>query len=855
MNSANRHLKTLLKPTLALSFLLFLAACGGGGGGGAGSEVPAPIPNPDLSTRNFAPAPVGARWFYQNVDASTSATLAVTNRVTRTRAVEGGTASVLQSSDPQEAEILLLEDSTGVRQYPGSNADPLTVAAGPLQLLRSPLRVGDSFVTLDRNVGAVIDFDGDRLVDAASIRAETQVVGLETIDTPAGRLVDCLHTRVTGVVTVQSSVLKRAITVNSITDEWRAPGVGLVRSENSVSSEGVSSKNSQMITAYGVGNTRSESMAPTATAAGLSSGLPLGPGSSVDIAFSEAMDTRTLQTALTVLDAAGQVVAGNVSVTERGLKFVPSNAWQSGNYTAKLSTAAQDLVGNALAAAQQWSFVIDTTAPTLTSTSPIAGAVDVPLATAIILNFSEALDPSSVNTGSISVQAGGLPPSLIQLAVSGAQVTVTLERPLARGSMVRIDIGNVRDLAGNVAAYQSLSFSTDPGRFGAAQRLRPSAQDLKVGEFVATGDFNADGRIDLVASTTNYNSGWVYGLQLFYQQADGSLADGVPFSVPSSCAVTGLVAGDLNGDGRQDLLVNRASCGLDLYLQNPAGQLQFDSNIPSPSSIGTVVRLADMNGDGRLDIVTFGADNAVVQVWRNNAGTWQISDSVLVDVTNAGNLDLAVGDLNGDGRPDIAVAAQSLADFSAAALLYQGADGHLGAPVMLKVTDQNETATNVAIGDVNGDGRADLLLSFHASGLALFSQGSGGQLGPMQRLGDGGSPLLLADINGDGRLDVLMGGPFTDGFVTRLQASDGSLTAEAGYPARFKGFSAYTGVLALGDVNGDGRPDVIFADEVFVQRPVPVMSQSLKPRVGLASGWSSRIRASVSAALAAQGRR
>lgn len=846
-NSESTQFLRLKKASLALALALGLGACGGGGGGGA--PDPGPAPGADLSSRNFMPTTVGARWIYQSSEGSAL----ITTRQTGTRVLDGITGVVQQSSDPDEGETVLLADSSGVRQLPGNNANALAAAGGPLKILRYPLRLGDRHVVVDKNLGAVMDFDGDGVPDAVTARAESVMLALETIDTLAGRLADCLHTRTTAVMTVQSSRLKRAIVVTTVSDDWLAPGIGPVRNETTATSEGTSDTSSRLIRAYGVGSLRSENIAPTASAAALSSGQPLGAGAVLDIAFSEAMDSSSLAGALTVLDASGQPVAGKLTVAERSLKFEPKSPWLSGKYSAKLSTAAQDLVGNGLAAAQEWRFELDATAPTLLNSSPIAGAVDVPLASAIVLNFSEPVDPATVNTDSIRIEANGLLTGQAKLALSGAQLTITLDRPLPRGSLVTINFDQVKDSAGNPVATRGLNFTTDPGRFGAAQPLKPATLDVKVGDHVVAGDFNGDGRVDIAASSNSLSSNWSYGVQLFYQQADGSLAEGVLLSPPSACAVTGLVAGDLNGDGRQDLLVNRASCGLDIYRQTPAGQLQFDSNIPSLASIGTVVRLADMNGDGRLDIVTFGANNAVVQVWLNQGGAWQLNDSVPVAVAIGGNLDLAIGDLNGDGRPDIAVTAQSLANFSSAALLYQGADGHLGASTLIKPTDQHETAMNVAIGDLNGDGRADLVLSFRVNGLALFAQDSSGRLGPMQRLGEGGSPLLLADLNGDGRLDVLMGGIATTSFVTRLQTSDGNLAAEASYPAKFKGFSAYTGVLALGDVNGDGRPDVIFSDEVFVQRPVPLMSQSLKPGASLAGGWSQRVRAGVGAALAAQG--
>ncbi|MBB4843291.1 hypothetical protein HNP55_001810 [Paucibacter oligotrophus] len=833
--------------------LVSLVACGGGGGGGGGGSTPEPaLPaNPDLSARNYLPTTPGARWIYQASDS----TALVINRITGSRSVAGGTGAIMQSTDPKEGETVLLEDKDGVRQFPGNNADPLSLAGGPIQLLRYPLRVGDSFLTLDKNIGAVIDFDGDGVLDAISIRAETQVIGLESIDTPAGRLADCLHTRTSGTVTVQSSILKRAIVVNSVTDDWRAPGVGQVRSETTVSSEGVTQKSNQTVTAYGVGSLRSEYMAPSATAPGLGTGQPLGPGASVDIAFSEAMDSSTLATALTVLDAKGQAVAGSITVGERSIKFLPSSPWQSGTYVAKLGTQAQDVVGNALAAAQQWSFSVDATAPTLLASSPIEGAVDVPLASAIALTFSEPVDPASANTDNIRVYATSAHQALSDLTVSGAQITLRLAKPLPRGSKVSVEFSQLKDLAGNALAYQRLSFTADPGRFGPALRLTPSAAMTKVGEYVAAGDLNGDGRIDVVASTRNFDTAWRYGVEVFYQQVDGSLAKGVPIHLNGNCEIAGLAIGDVSADGRPDLVVNRGNCGLAILTQSALGTLQMDSTIENPALAGAAVKLADMNGDGRLDIVSVGGADNLLLVWLNNAGTWVLNDSVSVPVRYTGGLDLVVGDLNGDSRADVAVFGASLESFVAAVLFYQGADAHLAAPVLLRPGGLNETAQSLAIGDINGDGRADLVLYFRASGLAFMHQGSNGLLGEAQPMGDGSQPLLLADINGDGRLDMVMGGLFTDAITTRLQASDGSFTAAASYPAKFKGFSAYSGVLAVGDVNGDGRPDVIFADEVFLQRPVPLMAEAVKPGPGIAATLTQGIRAIVRAAVAAQTKR
>jgi len=605
MASENSYARIMHPRSAALLVSLVLAACGGGGGGGGGGATPQSL---DLSARRYLPLQVGHRWIYED----SSLTRPVTVRITGTRTVGGVSGFVQQSDDPEDEETVLVEDAQGVREFPGQDASPLTEAVGPVQLLRYPLRVGDTHVVADKQLNALMDFDLDGRADDVNLRADAVVVGLEAQDTPAGRVADCLHLRTTAVVRVRLAATGQTVTVTTTGDDWFAPGVGRVRSEATTRGDGLTpSTVTQRVVAYALGSLRSESVAPTASAPALPAGTVLGRNAVIRIDFSEDMDVATLAAALQVTDNTGRVVAGSMSVADRGLQFSPAAGWTSGDYVARLAASAQDRVGNALAMAQSWNFGVDATAPALVSSSPVEGTIDVALASSIVLRISEPVDPASVNAG---------PSGFVQAPSVTADATV-----------------------------------------GAATRAR-----------------------------------------------------------------------------------------------------------------------------------------------------------------------LAVGDLNGDGRPDIVVSSDNLPGFAAAALLLQAGDGGFGAPQWL-FTGGNESAGNLAIGDIDGDGRADLV-GAPAQGLTVFAQRSDGQLAAPRRLSTDPFPSapVLADVNGDGRLDILAAAGAFD-FELRLQQADGTLAAPAVYPDSFRGAGLDPATVAVTDVNGDGRADVLIGGHLFLQREVPLMAQSVQP--------------------------
>jgi hypothetical protein len=177
---------------------------------------------------------------------------------------------------------------------------------------------------------------------------------------------------------------------------------------------------------------------------------------------------------------------------------------------------------------------------------------------------------------------------------------------------------------------------------------------------MATGDVTGDGRDDLVAYALGHSTDNVTVLE---QDPLGGFGPGSLADLGENSTPNGVAVGDVTGDGLADVVVtyggNRPTSMVAVFAQDGTGGLAAPVAYPS-HDIPTAVRIADMDGDGRQDVVvvhpgwvTFGI---YVQTTR---GTLAPEERYpLPNVDRVFDDYLAVGDLNGDGRPDVAVAAQ-----------------------------------------------------------------------------------------------------------------------------------------------------------------------------------------------------
>jgi VCBS repeat protein/centrosomal CEP192-like protein len=320
---------------------------------------------------------------------------------------------------------------------------------------------------------------------------------------------------------------------------------------------------------------------------------------------------------------------------------------------------------------------------------------------------------------------------------------------------------------------------------------------------VATEDFNGDGKLDLVVTNSGSND-----ISVFLGKGDGTFQASVNY--PAGTSPDSVAVGDFNGDAKLDLAVaNHGSNDVSVFLGKGDGTFQAAVNYPAGTNPSSVA-VGDFNGDGKLDlaVANFGSLNVSVLLG-NGDGTFQTA----VDYGAGSNpSSVAVGDFNGDGKLDLAVANANSGGFGNGngSILLGNGDGTFQATVNYNA---GTNPSSVAVGDFNGDGKLDLALAnadifnFGVGGISILLGNGDGTFKTAVDYGAGSNPssVTVADFNGDGKLDLAATNGTSVGIL--LGNGDGTFQPPVDYAAGSSPSS-----LAVGDFNGDGRLDIAVAD-------------------------------------------
>ena len=322
-------------------------------------------------------------------------------------------------------------------------------------------------------------------------------------------------------------------------------------------------------------------------------------------------------------------------------------------------------------------------------------------------------------------------------------------------------------------------------------------------------------------------------------------ATAVPYYSGGNGANAAAVA-DVNGDGKFDVVVSNwcsdANCtsgDVGVLLGNGDGTFQAAAHYSSGGKFANFVAIADVNGDGHPDIVVANcgsnsqanclstSNSGNVAVLLNN-GDGTFAAAVTYPVGSPAGADgasaVAIEDVNGDGKLDLIVATGAKAGGFVGVLLGNG-DGTFQAELTPESTDGNSPLA-LAVADVNGDGAPDVVVAnqctdntcANSSVVVLLNNNDGsGTFQTAVPYGAGGlfpDSIAIADVNGDGKLDLVVANSSTsstvdDGNVAILLGKgDGTFQTAVAYPSGAFGAAS----VAVADVNGDRRPDVVVAN-------------------------------------------
>jgi hypothetical protein len=346
-------------------------------------------------------------------------------------------------------------------------------------------------------------------------------------------------------------------------------------------------------------------------------------------------------------------------------------------------------------------------------------------------------------------------------------------------------------------------------------------------QWVVVADVNKDGKPDVVVINGGTSAGGSVGVLL--GNGNGTFQAAVTYPVPEYADAVAVE--DLNGDGWPDLVVgtNGGEFGgpwVSVLLNKGDGTFQPAVGYSSVGFGVTSIAIADVNGDGKPDLIAANGCSAapcnyssVAVLLGNGDGTFQpaVTYNLSSEMLPAA-MSVVAADLNNDGRPDLLVAdSSSLNGDGLVVVLLNKGDGTF--PTQVTYQSGGLYANSVIVGDVNGDGKLDAIVTNLNGPVGVLLGNGDGTFGTAVVYSTGLCPASVAmgDFNGAGTQDLVVSsapgdcGSFNVNGKTGVLLNNGNGTFQTPVITYGSGGrNAYS--VAVADVNLDGKPDLVVAD-------------------------------------------
>ncbi|WP_298354043.1 FG-GAP-like repeat-containing protein [Runella sp.] len=373
---------------------------------------------------------------------------------------------------------------------------------------------------------------------------------------------------------------------------------------------------------------------------------------------------------------------------------------------------------------------------------------------------------------------------------------------------------SVTNLTNNLTAYSAKPFVVTL----AGTIAFDAKQDQTTGttpKSVSIGDIDGDGKPDLAVANSGSNT--VSILRNTSTSGTVSFATKVDFTTGSSPVSVSI--GDIDGDGKPDLaVVNGVDNSVSVLCNtSTSGTVSFASKADFTTGTGpTSVVIGDIDGDGKPDLAVTNGGSNNVSILRNTSSSGAISFATKVDFFAASNpTSVAIGDIDGNGKADLAVTQGDGGDV--AVLRNTSTSGTISFATRI-VLGGGPGNYSVAIGDIDGDGKPDLAIAnllFAGGGVSLFRNTStSGTISFAGRVdfvsGKFPKSITMGDIDGDGKPDLAVANSTTNTVSVFRNTSSSGTVSLAGKVDFTTGTAPWSAVI--GDIDGDEKPDLTVAN-------------------------------------------
>ncbi|MES2654490.1 MAG: FG-GAP-like repeat-containing protein [Bacteroidota bacterium] len=357
---------------------------------------------------------------------------------------------------------------------------------------------------------------------------------------------------------------------------------------------------------------------------------------------------------------------------------------------------------------------------------------------------------------------------------------------------------------------------------------------------VVIGDLDGDSKPDLAIANLSNNT--ISILRNIGSSGTVNFATKVDFTTGS--ASLSVAIGDIDGDGKPDLAIANISSNTVSVLRNKCsiGTVSFETKVDfTTGSAPLSVAIGDIDGDGKPDLVTVNNNSNTVSVLPNTSSSGIVSFATKVDFTTGSSpYSLAIGDIDGDYKPDLAITNKN--DSSVSILRNIGSIGTINFAAKINFT----TGSNpqfVAIGDIDGNDKVDLAIAnFNSNTVSVLrNTGSIGTINFATKVdfitGSNPNSVAIGDIDGDGKPDLATANISSANIsILRNLGNSSIVSFETKVDFTINGNPQS---IATGDIDGDGKPDLTIVNgyNVYILRnnpiPPPPTIISLTPTSGV----------------------